>query len=87
MIYGISIADVIVASIALPILSFIFDGDNRRYLQYVWTWSTGLVCVSVYVLQVIAVAPSLESNGGVTRVAAHTSDLIELVSGVSPVSF
>ncbi|KAK9919093.1 hypothetical protein WJX75_009336 [Coccomyxa subellipsoidea] len=33
----------------------------------------------------VAVAPSLEKTGEVTKVTAYTSDLIELVSGVSPV--
>lgn len=84
---ALSIAYGIVASIALAILSFIPYEDTRHHLQYIWTLPNGLVCMSVYVVQVIAVASSLESNGGVTRVAAHTSDLIELVSGVSPVSF
>ena len=36
--------------------------------------------------QIVAVAPALESAGEVTRVTAYTSDLIELVSGVPPVS-
>lgn len=35
--------------------------------------------------QLVAVAPSLEKTGEVTKVTAYTSDLIELVSGVSPV--
>ena len=37
-------------------------------------------------VQLVAVAPSLEKTGEVTKVTAYTSDLIELVSGVSPVS-
>ena len=33
-------------------------------------------------MQVMAVAPSMDTAGDATRVPAHTSDLIELVSGV-----
>lgn len=36
-------------------------------------------------VQVMAVAPSMDAAGDATRVPAHTSDLIELVSGVCQV--
>ena len=37
-------------------------------------------------LQVLSVSPELQGSGEVTKVTAYTSDLIELVSGVCPVS-
>ena len=37
-------------------------------------------------LQVLSVSPELQKSGEVTKVTAYTSDLIELVSGVCPVS-
>ena len=37
-------------------------------------------------LQVLSVSPELQKMGEVTKVTAYTSDLIELVSGVCPVS-
>lgn len=37
-------------------------------------------------LQVLSVSPELQRSGEVTKVTAYTSDLIELVSGVCPVS-
>ena len=36
--------------------------------------------------QVVAVAPEMSREGDVTRVATYTSDLIELVSGLCPVT-
>ena len=61
-----------------------------------WRWSCWIhktlrlhaskswVCV---LLQVLSVSPELQKSGEVTKVTAYTSDLIELVSGVCPVSF
>ncbi len=37
-------------------------------------------------LQVLSVSPELQKSGEVTKVTSYTSDLIELVSGVCPVS-
>lgn len=48
---------------------------------------SGAIFVNISLrLQLVAIAPSLEKTGEVSKVTAYTSDLIELVSGVSPVS-
>jgi len=46
----------------------------------------GSISQSSFVLQVVSVSPELQATGEVTKITAYTSDLIELVSGVCPVS-
>lgn len=45
-------------------------------------WLNNVLTLAMPVRQVMAVAPTLDGQGDATRVPAHTSDLIELVSGV-----
>lgn len=45
-------------------------------------WLSTVLILAAPGWQVMAVAPTLDGQGDATRVPAHTSDLIELVSGV-----